>query len=89
MKMSGSIRRTELKRRRFIASWQSPPLFALPDGTVSRAPDAGQSEPGSSFCLARKGHSARFPSRFRHTHSYLLNSFGTAGLVGVDEESFP
>jgi len=72
MKMSGSIRRTELKRCRFIASWQSPPLFALSDGTVPRAPDAGQSGPGSSFRLARKGHSARFPSQFPRSYALIL-----------------
>ena len=88
--MSGSIRRTEPKHCRFVASWQSPPLVALPDGTVPRAPDAGQSGPGSSFRLAREGYSVRFPARFRRrTHSYLLNISGAEGLVGVDEESFP
>jgi hypothetical protein len=49
MKMSGSIRRTGVEPRRFLASRQSRPLFALPDGTVRRGPDAHHSGPGSFF----------------------------------------
>jgi hypothetical protein len=48
MKMSGSIRQTKTGVRRLV-SRQSPPRFALPEGTACRVPDAHQSEPGFFF----------------------------------------
>jgi len=51
MKMSGGIRQTDRKRRRFVASRQSPPRPAWRDGTVRPGPDPHQSGPGA-FVLA-------------------------------------
>ena len=53
MKMSGSIRQTEGKPCRFVARWQSPLLFALPDGTARQGPDAHHSGPGSFSSVDR------------------------------------
>jgi hypothetical protein len=47
MKMSGSIRQNEHKGRRLIASRQSPPRLAWPDGTVCPGLDPHQSGPGA------------------------------------------
>lgn len=49
MKMSGSIRHTNPKGRRFVASRQSPPRPAWPDGTVRPGPNPHQSGPGAFF----------------------------------------
>jgi hypothetical protein len=51
MKMSGSIRQTNPKGRRFVASRQSPPRPAWPDGTVCPGPDPRHSGPGSFFLV--------------------------------------
>jgi hypothetical protein len=48
MKMSGSIRRTERKTGRSVASWGSPPRLAFQDGTASLGPGAHLSGPGYS-----------------------------------------
>jgi hypothetical protein len=47
MKMSGSIRRTERKNGRSVASRESPSLFAFEDGTARPGPGAHHSGPGS------------------------------------------
>jgi hypothetical protein len=49
MKMSGSIRRTERKTGRSVASRKASPLFAFPQGTARRGPGAQLSGPGSFF----------------------------------------
>ncbi len=51
MKMSGSIRRTDEQTSRFVASRQSPLLFAPPNGTARPGPDAYGSGPGPFFPL--------------------------------------
>jgi len=62
MKISGSIRQTGHKRRRFVGSRQSPPRLVWPGGTVRPGPDAHQSGPGpfsfgrppKAFCTVPK-----------------------------------
>jgi hypothetical protein len=62
MQISGSIRRTGVKPRRFLANRASRPLIALPDGTALGGPDAHHSGPRSfspvrpprTFCAVPK-----------------------------------
>jgi len=51
MKMSGSIRRTERKLDRSVASRESPPLFAFQDGTALPGPGAHLFGPVSFFTV--------------------------------------
>jgi hypothetical protein len=51
MKMSGSIRRTEMKIGRSVASRESPPRSAFQDGTASPGPGAHLSGPGSFLAV--------------------------------------
>jgi len=91
--MSGSIRRTETKALPIHCQHGSLLLYLLClMGQSPRAPDAGPIR--ARFLLSfkpAKGHCCALPitSSTVHTHSYLLISLETAGLVGVGEESFP
>jgi len=51
MKMSGSIRRTETKIGRSVASRESPPRLAFQEGTASPGPGAHLSGPGFFFAV--------------------------------------
>jgi hypothetical protein len=73
--MSGSIRRTQAQACRFIASRQSPPWFALPDGTARRAQNAGRFEPGTFFSLRRAFQA--LPGLAPSFYAILLSFSGT------------
>jgi hypothetical protein len=92
MKMSGSIRRTERKTRRSVATRESPPLFfAFQDATAHPGPGAHLSGPGSFFLvgLSNVFCTARKPAPSQRTFtSYLIPLERKARLRTMRSDSY-
>jgi hypothetical protein len=81
MKMSGSIRQTNPKRRRFVASRQSPPRPAWPDGTVRPGPEPHHAGLGAFFLVGP-------PSPFCAVPTHIFSRpAGTSYVVPLERKS--
>lgn len=90
MKVSGTIRRTGVKPCRLVISRASCPLFAWPDGTAHRVPEAHHSEPGFFFPVAGSRVLCKVPRFIPSQDLYFITHLaGTDGSLGKNEEQLP